>query len=78
MNYLANDYESAVIKVLENGNRIVKFFLNDVVENEFKAHPDSKVAYGSQEIDLIEITKEEYNSFGVSWKFDKMGKKVKI
>lgn len=78
ISYYANDWESAVIKVPENGKRIVKFFRNDYVESEFEAHPDSKVAYGSQEIDLIKITEEEYNSFGKTWKFGKMCEKVRI
>ncbi|MBL0325848.1 MAG: hypothetical protein IPP61_11805 [Cytophagaceae bacterium] len=78
ISYYANDWESAVIKVPENGKRIVKFFLDGILESEFEAHPDSKVAYGSQEIDLIKITEEEYNSFGKTWKFGKGFKKVKI
>ena len=69
--YLANSSEDAVIKVTENGDRFVKFEGKD----EFKAHPESNVANGSIECDLIEITKEDYNSFGKTWRFKRIAKK---
>ncbi len=63
--YLANDYEDAVVRVMDNGDRYVKFAGKD----EFKAHPESKIANGSIECDLFEITKKEYETFGILWKF---------
>lgn len=47
--YLANDYEDAVVRVMDNGDRYVKFAGKD----EFKAHPESKIANGSIECDLL-------------------------
>jgi hypothetical protein len=64
--YLANDFEDAVIRVIDNGDRYVKFFKDRI---EFKANPKSNVAYGTMENSLIEISKNDYNTFGISWHF---------
>lgn len=72
--YLANNYEDAVIKVMQSGDRYVKFIGKD----EFLAFKESKVAYGDMGIELIEITEEEYNTFGEKWKFSLDCKKIPI
>lgn len=74
MKYFANDYEKAVIKENENGLRFVKF----LGKKEFLAYQNSKVAYGSQEIDLVEISKQEYDTYGIKWVFDKYLRKIKV
>ena len=70
--YLGNDYEDAVIKVMSNGRRYVRFFRNGEkpeLEKEFLASPKSKVAYGDMGNQLIEISKEDYDTFGKTWHF---------
>ena len=70
--YLANDWEDAVVKAMSNGDRYVRFFRNGTapqIEKEFKAHPESKVAHGDIGNDLIKISKEEYDTFGKTWHF---------
>ncbi len=64
--YLANDWEDAVVKVMDNGERFVKFFKD---KTEHKAHPDSDVAHGTIENELTEISEDDYNTFGVTWHF---------
>lgn len=64
--FLANDWEDAVIKVMENGDRYVKLFPNTT---ERKANPKSDVAFGTLENQLIEINEDDYDTFGKEWHF---------
>ena len=72
VSYLANDYEDAVIRVTGKGRRFVKFYNAETktLEDEFLAHKESKVAYGDIGNDLLEISEEDYNTFGKTWHFD--------
>lgn len=73
MEYYLNEMDEAVIRVTDDGKRYVKF----CGESEFLAPPDSKVAYGGEGFGcyhmLNEITKEQYQTFGTSWGFDRFG-----
>jgi len=64
--YFGNDWENAVVKVMDNGDRYVRFF-HDLAE--FKAHPSSGVAFGGVDNHLEEISEEDYNTFGKSWNY---------
>ncbi|MGE4568009.1 MAG: hypothetical protein AB7C90_02360 [Bacteroidales bacterium] len=63
--YLANDWEDAVVKVMDNGDRYVKL----TSQREVKARPENDVAYGTLENWLFPITEREYNTFFVTWHF---------
>lgn len=70
MEYYGNGLEDAVIRVAPNGDRYVKF----KGKSEFKAHPQSKIAYGGQGFGYLyvfdEITEEQYRTFGKKWKYN--------
>jgi len=79
--YLANDWEDAVVKVMKNGNRYTRFFTNGEnpeLECERLAHPESKVAYGDYGNSLIEISEEDYNTFGKTWHFGSSMERVNL
>ena len=72
--YHGNDYENAVIKEMSNNDRYVVFYHKGERQPEFKAQRYSDVAYGYIE----EITEEEYNTFGITWKYGKYCEKTPI
>ena len=63
--------DEAVIRVTPEGKRYVKFCR----QSEFLAKPESKIAYGGVGFGvyhmLTEISKKQYDGFGVRWKFDR-------
>jgi len=63
--YGGNFLEDAVVKVMSDNSRYVVFYHKGVREAEFLASRKSKVAYAI----LDWITKEEYDTFGITWKY---------
>jgi len=68
--YFGNDWENAVVKVMDNGERYVRFF-HDLAE--FRAHPGSGVAFGGVDNHLEEIPEEDYETFGRTWNYGGRG-----
>lgn len=76
MMYFANYEEDAVVREDESGNCFAKIW--DVFDNkknklipEFPLVQNSELRYGNPDYHNIpiEITKEEYDTFGVTWMF---------
>ncbi|NDV82233.1 hypothetical protein [Bacteroides sp. 51] len=75
MKYFGNYIDDAVIREDESGDRYIKLCDGDGLTNEQLAHKKSKIAYGGESYGCFhipqEITKEQYDSFGKTWKYGK-------
>jgi len=76
MKYFAHSEESAVCRENENGECFAKLWTSDrpghgYLKPEYKLGKNSSIRYGNPDyLSLpVEISKEEYDTFGVSWKF---------
>lgn len=65
--YLANDYDNTVaVAFLDRPERLVK----GLDGRMYWAKPYNHNAFGDIGNVLFEITKEDYDTFGVKWRFD--------
>ncbi len=85
MEYYMNFNDDAVVKVGDDGKRYAKVWdgCNHITPTgEFLCTKDSKMAYGGESFGyfhiLEPITKELYETFGVTWGFSESGKIVPI
>lgn len=74
MKYFGNYVENAVIREDENGVCWAKLWSNYApgkgkLTSEYKLGENSDMRYGTIEYEVNEITLEEYESFGKTWKF---------
>lgn len=79
--YFGNNSDSAVVRTTDDPEvRIVKqmTLLTQELSLERKLKAYSKVAFGSIEYDLTPITKDEYDSFGITWYYDRNSQKAKL
>lgn len=71
MKYYSNYEADAVVRVDDNGDRYIKSIRH---LRETKVSKDNMIAYGVQGYGvtnfLSEITKEEYDTFGIDWDWD--------
>jgi len=78
MRYFKNFTADSVVREDDHGNRFVKTWFNFNHPDNFieygPAHKQSKTAYGGVgygEFHILEpITKEEYESYGITWAFE--------
>lgn len=80
MRYFLNDYEDAVIREDDSGDRFVTLLRNGKLKPEINAGrvPHNGVAFGTIEVELMPISKEEYETFGKTWALDRDCKRVTI
>ena len=85
MKYYMNYMDDAVVRVDDNGNRFAKIWDGSshiVPTDEGFCPKGSKIAYGGESYGyfhiLEPITKELYDTFGVSWGFGESGEIVPI
>ena len=73
--YLANDYDNAVVVAfLDRPERLGK----GLDGRMYWAQPHNAIAFGSIDNTLDEITKEDYDAFGVKWRFNENCRRVAI
>lgn len=77
MKYYQNYMADAVVRVDDDGNRFVK--RDDHLEEFQNNNPESKTAFGGEGYGVFyileSITKEDYDSFGITWTFGDYGVK---
>jgi len=85
MEYYMNFNDNAVVRVDDDGKRYAKVWdgCNHITPtDEFFCTKDSKTAYGGESYGyfhtLEPITKEQYETFGVTWGFSERGNIVPI
>lgn len=85
MKYFAHYEEDAVIREDDNGDCFAKLWASDrpghyYLVPEYKLGPNSDMRYGNPDYmsTPYEISKEDYDTFGVTWLFSEKGPNIKI
>jgi hypothetical protein len=79
MKYFAHYEEDAVIREADSGECFAKRWADGTLTEEYRLPPNSDMRYGNPDYMSIpyEISKEDYDTFGVSWVFSERGQGIK-
>jgi hypothetical protein len=77
--YFAHYEEDAVIREADNGECFAKLWTNGELTDEYRLPAGSDMRYGSRDHMSIPygISKEDYDTFGISWVFSEYGPGLK-
>lgn len=78
MEYYKNYMADAVVRVADDGKRYTKK-IDSYWKEVYQPNPESKTAYGGEGYGVFyilePITKEDYDTFGITWTFGDYGAK---